>query len=354
MARDVARVWTDGSGLARAARTAMRPLSAAYGAAIALRNWAYDGRLLRSEAPALPALSIGNLTVGGTGKTPIAAWVAAELVSRGARPAILLRGYQRRGAGGDADSQADEAAVHRALNPLVPVIVDADRLAATARAAGEGCDVVVLDDAFQHRRVQRVADLVLVSADAWAAPQHVLPAGPWREPLGNIRRATVAIVTRKDASDAAVDSVMQAIARVAPTLPLAVAHLAPQALRLLDGTTLPLDALRAQPVFAVAGVGDPDAFFAQLRALTPQLATARYPDHHRFTAADARSIARAAEARFPGGYRLVGTLKDAVKLAALCPVLWYLTQRVVWERGGEIVSAALDTVFRVRPGRTTS
>src|SRR5687768_3928318 len=154
------------------------------------RRHLYDSGVFRSEDPVLPAVSVGNLSSGGTGKTPFAAWLAAQL-GQSARPAIALRGY-----GGD------EAEVHRRLNPDVPVVVNADRAAAIREAQTLGADVVVLDDAFQHRRIARVADVVLLSTEQLMRPLRLLPAGPWREPLSAARRADLIVVTRKSASSA--------------------------------------------------------------------------------------------------------------------------------------------------------
>ena len=162
--------WGAGPG-ARAARLALTPASLVFGAGVRLRNALYDRRLIRAHATRIPALSVGNITVGGTGKTPIASWLATQLQARGAHPAVVLRGY------GD-----DEPLVHERLAPDIPVRVNANRLEAVARAADEGADVAVLDDGFQHRRVRRAADLVLVSADApeagaAASGERMLPTG---------------------------------------------------------------------------------------------------------------------------------------------------------------------------------
>src|SRR5215211_769933 len=185
----IERLWFGADALASVARAALLPAERVFGGIVGARDVLYDAGWLPSQATTIPVVSIGNLTVGGTGKTPIAAWVAAGLARRGAQPAIVLRGY------GD-----DEPLVHRILNPMIPVIVDADRTAGVEEAARRGADIVVLDDAFQHRRVQRIADLVLVSADRWTPTVRLLPAGPWREPLRAIRRATLVIVTRKAAN----------------------------------------------------------------------------------------------------------------------------------------------------------
>jgi len=172
---------------------------------------------------------------------------------------VILRGY------GD-----DEPLVHKTLNPGVPVIVGADRVAAIAEAAAAGADVAVLDDAFQHRRARRAADLVLVSADRWTGETHLLPAGPWREPLTAIRRASLVVVTRKAASDATVEEVHRRIAEVAPAIPRLSVHLAPGELVPVApadrSTTRSLGSIAGKRVHAVLSIGDPSAFIAQIES----------------------------------------------------------------------------------------
>lgn len=335
-------IWHSPSPLAGLLRGALVPASSVYGLGVRVRNHWYDSGLLAARPTALPTISVGNLSVGGTGKTPIAAWVAARLLARGARPAIVLRGYR----GGD------EVLVHRALTPGAIVIADPDRRAAIARAAVEGCTVAILDDGFQHRQAARVADLVLVSADAWTAgDRRLLPAGPWREPLEALGRARVIIITRKAADDAAVAAVAAEIARRVPTADgaprVAVATLAADALHATDGRSRSLADLRGTSLMAVAAIGDPTAFRAQLVAAGLDVRLVAYRDHHAFTATDVATLVRAAN-----GAPVVCTLKDAVKLAPLWPrtlePLWYLSQRVRFESGAEAVESALDLAGRPR------
>jgi tetraacyldisaccharide 4'-kinase len=346
--RAVARVWFGDQFGERLARLSLLPLELVYGAVITARNALYDRGLLEVHDTALPSVSVGNLTVGGTGKTPVSAWLAAELASRGARPALVLRGY------GD-----DEPLVHERLNPNVPVIVSSDRVAGAERARAEhGATVAVLDDAFQHRRARRDADVVLLSADRWTgARRHLLPAGPWRESLRALRRASLIVVTRKAATPARAEDALQAALEVAPGVPSAVVHLAPGALQRVtpggDSTSQPLDALRGASVFAVSAIGDAAAFHAQLREAGALLAPppATYPDHHAFTRADAEQLARDGER----AQLVVCTLKDAVKLAALWPragaPLWYVSQRVVPERGRESVDRLVSRLAELAAAR---
>ena len=214
--RTVEHLWYGKDVTARLARTVLTPASILYGAGAGARDALYDVGWLRTHRAPIAVVSVGNLTVGGTGKTPVAAWIAANLAARGAHPAIVLRGY------GD-----DEPLVHRSLNRLVPVIVGADRLAAVERAATDGADIAVLDDGFQHRRIARDVDLVLISADQWTDEVRLLPAGPWREPLHAVRRATLIVVTCKAAFDDAVDRVHDRLATVAPLVPRMSVRLVP-------------------------------------------------------------------------------------------------------------------------------
>lgn len=333
------RVWFDGSAGARAARYALAPLAAAYTVATRIRESLYDAGVLAARETAIPAVSVGNVTVGGTGKTPITAWMAEQLVARGRRPAVVLRGY-----GG-----GDEAAVHEHLNPDVPAIQSPDRVAGTRRAAAAGCDVALLDDAFQHRRAHRVSDVVLVSADDWGPTRWRLPAGPWREPLSALRRASLVIVTRKAADRERASAVAAAVSASAPGIPVAVASLQLGALESLHGETRPLTSLRRARVRAVAGIASPTSFFAQLAAAGADVDAVPYADHHRYTLADVAALQR----NLASGANVICTLKDAVKLGGLWPregqSLWYVSLRVEFEGGVEAVNAVLDAVPRIRP-----
>lgn len=320
--RMIERRWESTTRVSRVVRSALAPASWLYGAVVAARNRAYDGGWLRSYDLGVPTVSVGNLTVGGTGKTPIASWLASRIIECGARPAILLRGY-----GGD------EVLVHRLLTPQAIVVPGADRVAAAARARSSGATVCVLDDGFQHRRVRRDADVVLVSADRHREVR-LLPAGPWREPLTSLRRASHVIVTRKRATPLRASEVMAYVARVAPHAHVSMAHLvADSVVRWTGNERASTDVLAGQVVLAVSAIGDPSAFEAQLSALGARVTSRVFPDHHAFSAREVEALAhQATDARF-----MLCTLKDAVKLGpvwpASAPPLWYLSQRVSIESG---------------------
>jgi tetraacyldisaccharide 4'-kinase len=244
--------------------------------------------------------------------------------------------------------------VHALLNPDVPVLADPDRVRAAARAAACGADALVLDDAFQHRRAHRDVDLVLVSAERFGGSPRLLPAGPYREALGALGRASVVVVTRKSAAPARAAEVADTLARRAGPTEVAIAYLAADALRAWAapapngaGDAHELGALRGADVLAVAGVGDPAAFASQLAAAGAAVELARFRDHHAYTPADAAALAARA-GRGAGARLIVTTLKDAVKLGPLwprgAPPLWYVSQRVTVERGADALAARLDAV----------
>lgn len=333
------RVWFGTDAIAKAARAVLTPAERVFGGIVGARDILYDAGWLASRDTAIPAVSIGNLTVGGSGKTPIAAWVAKGLLVRGARPAIVLRDY------GD-----DEPRVHETLNPSVPVVLGADRIAGIAEAARHGADIAVLDDAFQHRRAHRVADLVVLSADQWTSDIRLLPAGPWREPLRAIRRATLVIVTRKAADIAVVDQVHERLSRIAPAVPRVSVKLALGQLVRATGEheTRALDAIDGRVVRAVLSIGDPDAFIRQLEARGATVHARIFPDHHEFTGSEVTEIVNGMNA----DDLVVCTLKDAVKLAKhwprLAPTLWYVSQHVMVERGVGGIERVLDDLVRTR------
>jgi len=330
--RFVDQIWNGDGTTEQLARVALFPFEIVYRGAVAVRGELYDRHVLPTVTSSIPVLSIGNLTVGGTGKTPIASWFADRIAHDGGKPAIVLRGY-----GGD------EVMVHRTLTPTVEVIVDKDRAAGIRRAAESGATAVVLDDAFQHRRASRQADIVVVSADAWTGRTRMLPAGPWREPLESIRRASIALISRKVASEQKADEVASAIAEVAPDLAQASVRLRMSELVVVGDPSMRqnADAASGKRVLAVSAIGDPTAFNGQLARLGAIVASVIYTDHHAYTAADVDHIISQSK----GNDLIVCTLKDAVKLKPLWPAgappLWYVSQSLDVERG----LAAIDDIL---------
>jgi tetraacyldisaccharide 4'-kinase len=335
----VEEVWHGDGAASAMARLALRPLAAAFGGIVRARSALYDAGVFHSEPAAIPSIGVGNLTVGGTGKTPVSAWFASRLATR-ARTAIVLRGYG-----------ADELEVHARLNPAVPVVANANRVEAVQEARARGAEVAVLDDAFQHRRLVPTVQVVLIAVEQLAHPVRLLPAGPWREPLSAARRSDLVILTRKAANAAASADAGEVLARLGR--PLAHVLLAPAELRVLDGAArAPLARLRETPVLAIAAIGEPDSFRRQLADLGARVTIVAFRDHHDFTAADAARLAE----RVPDGGFAVCTLKDAVKLAPVWAgrsPLWYLSQQLVVERGEDEIDRLLERVLAARSPAAT-
>ncbi len=331
----VSHIWISDGLAARAARKLLLPFSALYRLGSAVRGKSFDSGLLSAHPSSIPVISVGNLTVGGTGKTPVAAWVVSAIQERGWRAAVIVSGY--------AD---DEPMVHARLNPDAPVVISRDRMRGIREAVACGAEAVVLDDAFQHRRAARDADILLVSADGWTGRVKLLPAGPWRESLGAARRASLIIITRKTASGADVAAAERAVACAAPGVPIAHASLELGDLNgVLSGSQLSRSAIKGLKVLAIASVANPEAFFAQVVALGATVIQLPFPDHHKFTAREVSSISE----RSQGADYVVCTLKDAVKLENLWPAasttLWYFSQHLRIEKGLPEIDALLDRVI---------
>ena len=342
-------LWTSRSpGLVRAA---LVPSGLLFRAAAALRQQVYAAGLKRRYRPPVPTICVGNLSVGGTGKTPLTQWVARFALRRGIRPAVLLRGH-----GGD------EEMLHRSALPGVVVVADPDRPRGARQTVSEGAETLILDDGFQRFDLLRDLDLVLVSADAADAVRWPLPAGPWREPWSALRRADVVIVTRKAASDDDVERTVNRVAGQRGGAPVAVAWLSLGRFEgLSTGRQVPADELAGRRVLAVAGIGDPRAFRRQLEALGALVELAARPDHYRYPESDVRRLYHAATRV---DY-VVLTAKDAVKLKtrwpAAAPEPLVAGLRVTWERGRAAFEGALAHAFtapaahgrRVGGGRRT-
>lgn len=336
--RFVAGVWKGESRAGAVLRSALLPAAGLFRGIVSVRNALYDRGTLRSHRGPIPVVSVGNIAVGGAGKTPIAAWLARQLAHEGAIPAIVMRGY-----GGD------EQAVHRELNPEVPVFLYPDRAAGVRAAARVGCDVAVLDDGFQHRSAARDEDVVLLAADSWRRSMALLPAGPWREPPGALRRATLVIITAKAAASAVVRELEDGVTAIAPAVPQAVVRLQPDRLQALTGGGAEaLSAVTGRRVLAVAAVADPEPFFLQLEQLGARVTRRPFADHHSFSTGEIAQIREDAAAHD----MLVCTLKDAVKLRGRwahddAPA-WYVSQAVTIERGAADVAALLGRLLASR------
>lgn len=323
------RLWDDEPGVGgRLLRGLLVPAEALYRTGVAVRNRAYDRHLLGVERVDIPVISVGNVAVGGTGKTPFAHWLAVRVAARGERPAVLHGGY--------AD---DEPALHRRWSPDITVIVEADRVRGAKLAQQAGATAVVLDDAFQHRRLHRDLDIVLIAVEHWPGARRLLPRGPWREPARALDRAHLIVCTRKTATAAAAAQVADELAE-STGVPVATVHL--RADLWLHGD-VPADA-PPSPALLVAALAWPAIFAGDAAAAGADVAeTMLFPDHHDYTERDAANILRRA-----AGRPIVTTEKDWVKLDGLLDAraIWLLHQTVVPERGLGELDDALSRVLR--------
>jgi tetraacyldisaccharide 4'-kinase len=323
------RWWAgEGGAAGKVLDAALLPAEWAFRGIVEARNRRFD-RGIGVESVAVPVISVGNLGVGGAGKTPFAAWLVTRLLQWGRKPGIALRGY-----GGD------EVVLHRELNPGIPVATAARRVEAARELVAAGCDVIVLDDAFQHRRLARDLDVVLIAVETWERHPHLLPRGPWREDATALARADVIVLTRKSAPAARAEAVAREVAAAAPGKPVALCHLAADRLvPLHGGEPRALSTLAGMEVLAVAALATPRPFFDALREAGATVDEDAYPDHHPFTAADSlRIVSRAM------GRPIVMTHKDAVKLRALLPPSPHtlvLEQAVRIESGADALDAAI-------------
>jgi tetraacyldisaccharide 4'-kinase len=327
--------WGGGGGVfGRVLRLLTLPLESGFKAASGFRNRLYDKGVLPLQRAPIPVLSVGNLTVGGSGKTPFSAWLTGQLRSRGEKPALIAHGYGQ-----------DEKVLHRRWNPDCLVIAQEDRAYAAWKAAKKGATVVVLDDGFQHRRLGRELDIVLVSS---GTPRQVrlLPRGPFREDFTALQRAGVVILTQKGKADSTLEMEM----RVQPFLrepPVKVAFVA-AGWRDLEGE--PATAPEGE-YLAICGIGDPDGFSRVLEDATSRWGELiPFPDHHDYTWSDVQEI----QSRLRGR-TLVTTEKDAVKLHAFredLPGLRVLHLKVEFLEGEERLWRHIEGMLRLGlPGR---
>ena len=295
--------------MAAAARSGLSAAAILYGLAAAGRNRAFDrGRKVAHRA-VVPVVSVGNLTLGGTGKTPMVEWVARSLRRRNLRVAILSRGY------GQAEGMNDEGRVLEDNLPDVPHLQGADRVA-LARIAVEELEsqMLVLDDGFQHRRLARDLDIVLLDALDPFGLGRLFPRGLLREPVASLRRAGVVVLSRADLVDPPARAAIRAEAeRRAGPLRWAEARHAPLDLADENGAITPLDRLAGARVAAFCGIGNPEGYRRTLAKLGVEPVGFRaFPDHHPYRAHDVADLA--AWARGLGADLALTTQKDSVKL----------------------------------------
>ena len=321
----------------------LRVPAALFGAAVTLRRALYDAGVLSAHRLGVPVVCVGNLSTGGTGKTPMCALVAERLARRGLRPGILSRGY------GASHGPNDEALLLERLLPGVPHVQDRDRVHGGRLLVEQGCGSIVLDDGFQHRRLHRDLDLVLVDATRpWGLPapsrggapvRALLPRGLLREPPSSLARAAAIVLTRVSQAEAGdLERLEREIERFAPGKPILRADHRPARLRDESGSVHALDSLAGREVDLASGIGNPESFERSVRALGARVRTHRvFPDHHGYIAGDLANLGVDRRA-------LVFTAKDAVKLTSAGTRFLALEVDLVLTSGEAVLEALLDSL----------
>ena len=344
-------------------------LSWAYRAALAARDRAYRWGVLRTGRLPCPVISVGNLTLGGSGKTPTVELAVRTLLDLGALPAVLSRGYGRltRGVAVVADREGiraepraagDEPLMLAERLPGGPVVVGENRFEA-GRVAVERCGAtaLVLDDGFQHRTLAKDLEVVVVPGRAPWGNARVFPRGMLREPLSGLARAHVVVVTNPPGPET-VAEITASVRRHNPTAAvLAARYHLQDALEPQRGRRLPVAELAARRLLAFAGLGSPQGFADTLDATgIRRVGFAEFPDHHWFTPGDLAELVR--DARAAGAQGLVTTEKDWVRMRDLPPPplpVWVLPVRLAIEAGLETWQRLLAAVLAHAPlGRPCS
>ena len=302
--------WYDGSAPPLHARM----LSALYGAVTALRRKLYRSGIKRSRHPSVPVIVVGNIVAGGTGKTPLTIALVQRLRAAGFTPGVASRGHgrvdEKTARWVDADSDAalsgDEPLLI-AHNTGAKVRVDRDRLAAATSLRQAGCDVIICDDGLQHYRLARDIEIEVVDVRRRYGNGRLLPAGPLREPIERAADCTFRVLNM-----GVLDQEAMPAAAGLGEWPMRLQAI--EALPILGGRSQALEAFAGQRVHAVAGIGDPERFFATLRGLGIAVVPHAFPDHHAY---------RAEDLDFGSPLPVLMTEKDAVKCAGFAGTQWY-------------------------------
>lgn len=332
------------------ARAALWCMSQPYRAVVWMRNAAYDRGWKKVERAPVPVISIGNLTAGGTGKTPTVAMLARRLRDQDIRVAILSRGY-----GAGLDGVNDEAKELEAKLPDVPHLQSPDRIASAKIACEElEMQVLILDDGFQHRKIHRDLDVVLLDAREPFGFEHLLPRGLLREPLRSLRRADIVVATRVDQVDAQrLAEIRTRVQRHNPKAAWIESTHRPSQLRNSESEVRDIEWIRDKKVVAISGIGNPESFVQTLRDSGANvLEHMTFPDHHLYTLTDVQTIEKTIREKHSDCEAIICTGKDLAKLNAprigRWP-LWSLDIEITIVAGTDILDDFLKRIIEQIP-----
>jgi len=295
-------------------RSGLRCLEMPYSSVVAVRNFLYDREILPAVHFPVPIISVGNLTLGGTGKSPMVAWLCRFFLERKQHPGLVSRGYQKVSHEGN-----DEFWEMSRRFPNVPHIQNKNRAEAIQKLLQtEQVDTIILDDAFQHRRVVRNIDMVLLDATAPFGFGHIFPRGTLRESLNGLRRADIALLTRSDLADEAERRhIRERVLAINPNIVWGeTVHVPTSLIAAKTFSAEPMATISGQSVLAFCGIGNPAAFRNTLERCGVRIAKLiPFPDHHHYTASDAGELVRTTKEL--GTDSILCTMKDLVKLDQL-------------------------------------
>jgi tetraacyldisaccharide 4'-kinase len=323
-ARRLEELWYGRSRLS----LCLQPAAWAFRLIVALRRWAYGAGLLPTETLGKPVIVVGNLTVGGAGKTPVVVWLANTMRNAGLHPGIVSRGYGAATvrqpiavSAGSSASQVGDEALLLARRTDVPVCVCVDRSAAARAVIEAGVDLVIADDGLQHYRMARDLEIAVIDGARGHGNGRMLPAGPLREPAARLQEVDLVLINGR--ADKPGQRSFRLVAR--------------EAVSLDDASRRPLTDFRGAEVVALAGIGNPHRFYDELRAAGMQVVAEPVPDHGRI---DLRSLR--AKVRGP----ILMTEKDAVKYTQHeLPDVWYVPVDLVMS--GELAAEIINMVTGV-------
>ncbi|MBL7214249.1 MAG: tetraacyldisaccharide 4'-kinase [Phycisphaerae bacterium] len=327
-------------------RVLLRAAGLLYGVVVAVRNKLYDLGVLKSYSVDAGVICVGNLTAGGTGKTPLVIWLCRYLEQKGLKCAVLTRGYKT-----SAGQMTDEPALLAKACGDVPVIVNSDRVMGARKAIEKHhAQILILDDGFQHRRLRRDMDIVAIDATCPFGYGRILPAGLLRESIHSLKRAGAVVITRTNQVEPeCIQAIETQIRKIASDLPIAkTVHQLNYALT-VKNEKIALDELVGKPVFAFCGIGNPEAFFLSLKQSGLNLVGTRiFDDHHAYTEEDMKALFERA-GRCGAGIVLC-TQKDWVKSALLAPktkdfVFAHLAMELDFVEGFDKISSRLDELI---------
>jgi tetraacyldisaccharide 4'-kinase len=285
-----------------------------YGVVVIVRNWLYDLSIFKKADVGATVISVGNITSGGTGKTPLVVRLCNYFTEKNITTAVLTRGYKIKNS-----DFADEAAMLVKTCPKAKIIVNPDRTAGAKKAIAEhSIKLLIMDDGFQHQKLARDVDIVAIDATEPFGCEKLLPAGFLREPVSSLKRADAVVITHvNQTKPEKIEEIRKRVSNINPDIVFAAAIHKPVCAKLIKDEQMSVDELAGKRLYAFCGIGNPDAFFQMLDKLALNIVGTRvYNDHHRYTESDIAEMCQ--DGRYKQAELIITTQKDWIKTALLC------------------------------------